>query len=199
MSNYRYRFSSIPILLKCDKIIIFIFFLNLSLFVFGTNYLFAADFLSRNYQIIFDNNTLSLSAKKADLKNILSDISKFRGISIHFPSSLEKKVTLKLDEISIREALERLLKDFNYSIIYSGSKKQAVISDIFIFKQTRKATRTNANDNRINSRIKSYERRIESLKNSLLKVEENSTRGRSYLNRIKSYEKNIERLKNQLN
>ena len=198
MSNIRYSPSNTSILKICYRILTFIFFFFLFHLLIGINFLFADGLISNNYQISFENNLLSLSAKKADLKNILNDISKIRDISIRFPPSLDKKITLKIKEISIREGLERLLKDFNYSIIYSGPKKQAAISDVFVFKQNKKSAQLSAKDNRIANRIKSYEKRIESLKNNLSKVDENSTRGRSYLNRIRSYEKNIERLRAQL-
>ena len=173
------------------------FFLLIHLLA-GSHPLFADDFSSENYKLTFEQNLLNISAKNADLKNILVDIADKTNISIRYPASLDKKITIKIDEISLREALERLLKDFDYSIIYSGSKKQAAISDVFIFKQNKKTTPQNTDEKRVLSRIKQYERRIESLKKNLSKVDENSTRGKSYLNRIKSYEKKIEEYRSQL-
>jgi hypothetical protein len=164
----------------------------------GYSFSYASDFSSNNYQLKYEKNLISISAKKADLKSILSDIADKADISIQYPSSLEKKVTLKITEISLKKALKRLLKDFNYSIIYSGSKKRSVISDVYILKKDKKSPRINRNEARITSRIRSYERRIESLQKNLSKVDENSTRGKRYQNQIKSYEKNIERLNRQL-
>ncbi len=137
------------------------------------------------------------------MKSILFDIAEKANISIRYPASLDTKITLKIRNITLKKALKRLLKDFNYSIIYSGAKKQASISEVFILQKIKRSTRVNRNSNsneaRITSRINSYERRIESLKKNLSKEGENSARGKRYLNQIKSYEKTIERLKRQLN
>lgn len=159
---------------------------------------YASDFSSKNYKLNFQNNLLSISAENADLKNILTDIAKTKGISIRYPDSMDKKITIKISESTLREALERLLKDFNYSIVYSNSKKRDNISDVYIFKLNKETAQMSENEKRITNSIKSYERRIESLKNSLSRVGENSTRGRSYRNRIESYERRIETLKRQL-
>ena len=196
----KFRSSSIVFL----KVSIFIPVLLL-FFIFllpGYNFSYAYDLSSNNYQLTLENKLITLSATKADLKNILVDLAERTGISIRYPASLEKEITLNLDRASLKKALMRLLKDFNYSIIYSGSKKQAVISDVYIYEKDNnlpRTTQTNSNQTRITNRINSYERRIETLKESLSKVDENSSTGKRYLNQIKSYEKNIERLKSQLN
>lgn len=207
MSKFRYYIPNLPTGLLFALVISFLFFLIMCRLTPGSNLLYAADFSSKNYQLTFENSVLSISADKADLKNILSDIAKSKDISIRYPASLDKKITLKINEVSLKEALERLLKDFNYSIIYSGSKKHAVISDVYIVDPDTKSSRQNISNarmtdrirSRITNSIRSYERRIESLEKSLSKVGENSTRGRSYSNRIKSYKRTIERLKSQLN
>lgn len=198
MSKYTYDISNSRTLFLFAKVINFLLFYLLFYLVIGSSLLFAVDFSSKNYQLSVEKNILSISAEKADLKSILSDIAKIKDISIQYPASLDKKITIKIKEISLRDALERLLKDLNFSIIYSGSKKKAVISEIFIYKQSTGSSRVSTADKRIINRIKSYERRIQSLKNNLSKVDENSSRGRSFLNRIRSYEKNIERLRSQL-
>lgn len=175
----------------------FLFFLLVLFFMKGYIFSYASDFSSNNYELSYEKNLISISAKKADLKSILIDIAEKADISIRYPTSLDKKVTLKITEISLKKALKRLLKDFNYSIIYSGSKKRAVISDVYILSKNKKSSSVNSSQARIANRIRSYERRIESLKKNLSKVDENSARGKRYLRQIESYEKNIERLKNQ--
>ncbi len=197
MSKYRYTESVPPSGLPA-KIIYLLFIIFLIQPVLKINDSYASDFSSKNYKLTFQNNLLSISAENADLKNILTDIAKTKGISMRFPDSMDTKITIKISESTVQEALERLLKDFNYSIVYSGKKKRDRISDVFIFRLSEETPQMKAKDNRIANSIKSYERRIESLKNSMSKVGENSTRGRSYLNRIKNYERRIETLKRQL-
>ena len=191
--------SVIPLKTSILIPILFLFF-NFPLPGFNFSYAYALS--SDNYQLTFENKLITISATKAELKNILEDLAERTGISIRYPASLDKKITLNIDRASLKRALMRLLKDFNYSIIYSGSKKQAVISDVYIYEKDNnlpRATPINSNQTRITNRINSYEKRIETLKKSLSEVGENSTRGKRYLNQIKSYERNIERLKGQLN
>ena len=196
MSKFRYS------LITCSKVLISI---PLLLFIFlmpGSNFSYAYDFSSDNYQLTFENKLITISATKADLKNMLADIAEKTGISIRYPVSLDKKITLQLNKASLNKAFMRLLRDFNYSIIYSGSKKQSVISDVYIYEKDNNSPRTtqiNSNEARITRRIESYEKRIEVMKNNLSKVDKNSSQGKRYEAQIKSYERNIERLKTQLN
>ena len=193
MSKYRYTESVSPPGFPAKVIcLLFIIFLIQPVLKGSDSY------ASENYKLTFQNNLLSLSAENAELKNILTDIAKTKGISIRYPDSMDTKITIKISESTLRDALDRLLKDFNYSIVYSSSKKRDRISEVFIFKLNKKSTQMSENEKRITDRIKSYERRIESLKNSLSRVDENSTSGRRLLNRIESYKRNVERLQRQL-
>ena len=179
----------------------FLFFLILLSICPFSNFSYASDFPSNDYHLTYEKNRISISASNADLKSILTDIAQKASISIQYPESLDKKITIQLNKISLKRALRRLLKDFNYSIVYTGTKKHSSISEVHIL-DTKKAASTSTtnrnNDTRITTRIKSYERRIESMKKSLSSVDENSARGKRYLRQIESYEKNIERLKKQL-
>ena len=198
MSNYRYSASSLSKRLLCYRYIFFLFFLFLLPAHPLYNFSYADDISSGNYQLTYEKNLISISASKADLKSILTDIEEKTDISIRYPTSLDKKITIKINKSSLKKALQRLLKDFNYSIVYTGSKKQAVISDVYIIKKKISSPRTNSNEARITNRIRTYERRIETLKKSLSGVDEDSARGKRYSTQIKSYEKNIENLKRQL-
>ena len=198
MSNYRYSASSLSKRLLCYRYIFFLFFLFLLPTHSSYNFSYADDISSGNYQLTYEKNRISISASKADLKSILTDIEEKTDISIRYPTSLDKKITIKINKSSLKKALQRLLKDFNYSIVYTGSKKQAVISDVYIIKKKISSPRTNSNEARITNRIRTYERRIETLKKSLSGVDEDSARGKRYSTQIKSYEKNIENLKRQL-
>jgi hypothetical protein len=85
----------------------------------------------------------------------------------------------------------------NYAIIFCGrDKNQTSISKVLVFKKSRKQK---TNEARIANRVRAYERQIDSLKRNLLKIDENSRRGRSYQRRIMVLEKRIERLNGQYN
>lgn len=203
MSKHRNSTSKPPkVSILYYVVILLISFLFLLGPLTGYKYSYADDFSSNNYQLTYKNNLISISAKKADLKNILIDIADKTGISIRYPTSLDKKITLKISEMSIKRALKRVLKGFNYSIIYSGTKKRAVISDVYILNKDKGSSRRVSNRSntasRIEDRIQSYQRRIEIIKKNLSKVDENSAKGKRYLRQVQSYEKTIERLKSQL-
>ena len=198
MSKQRYSFSGLASEFRCYKFIYFLFFLFLlSIYPLHT-FSYANEISSDNYQLDYKKDLISISASKADLKSILIEIAEQAEIFIQYPASLDKKITIRLKEVSLKKALQRLLKGFNYSIIYTGSKKPPLISEVYILKNNKAVPRTNINTTRITNRIKSYERRIESIQKSLSGVDENSARGKRYLSQLKSYEKNIENLKRRL-
>jgi type II secretory pathway component GspD/PulD (secretin) len=154
---------------------------------------------SQKIRVTNDDNRVSISAKEADLKNILVEIADKTDISVSFPASLKKKITIRINEIKLREAFERLLYGLNYAIIYSGaSKGQAEISDVYIYTGTKPSKRARGNQLRNLNQIKAYQRRIESYRKLLSRVDESSRRGKIYLKRIENYEKQIERLEKQL-
>lgn len=197
MSNQKNIASNILTGLKLHKFAFSLFLFLIPLYPVH-HFSYANDFSSNNYQLTYEKNLISISASKADLKNILIEIAEKAGISIRYPATLDKKITIKINDISLKNALSRLLKDFNYSIIYTGSKKRAAISEVYVLKKNRKSPAITSNNTRINNRIKSYERRIESITRSLAGVDESSARGKRYLRQIKSYESTIENLKRQL-
>jgi predicted RNase H-like nuclease (RuvC/YqgF family) len=85
-------------------------------------------------------------------------------------------------------------------MVYSGVKKnQTVVSELHVYKKTKKSKRAGGHERRILNQIKAYERRIESYKQKLSKADVNSRQGKRYLTRIKNYEKRIEKLHRQLN
>jgi hypothetical protein len=133
----------------------------------------------------------------ADLQNVLLKLADKTNIVIKFPVSIKKKITFTEKGIILRDALKRLLKGLNYAIIFSGrDKNQTSISKVLVFKKSRQQK---TNEARIANRVKAYERQIDSLKRNLLKIDENSRRGRSYQRRIMVLEKRIERLNEQYN
>jgi hypothetical protein len=159
----------------------------------------AASSIDPHLHIDYENNSLTLTAQNVDLKKVLSALSKKADIDIRYPSSLKKKITLDKRGVSLKEALRSLLKGVNHAIIYSGSAYKPFISKVLIYKNAQKNALQARKEKRLTSRINSYERRIESLRNNLAKAGRNSRRGKRHLKQIQKIEKKIEKLERQLN
>jgi type II secretory pathway component GspD/PulD (secretin) len=153
-------------------------------------------------RIDYKNNLLTVSAQDADLKNVLLRLADKTGVYVRFPSSLKKQITIKISGLPLKETLSRLLKGINYALVYSGSRKnQANVSEVFVFKKlerSRISSRTRGRERQLSHRIRYYERRLESLKKKLSKVNKNTRHGKSYLRQIRSYENTLENLKKKI-
>ena len=156
-------------------------------------------------RIDYKNNLLTIFAENADLKNVLLKLEDKTGIDVSFPNSLEKQITTRMSGISLSEALPRLLSGVNYAIIHSGSRKnRTVVSEVFVFKKSERSGISSqagvlrGSEKQIANIIRNYERRIESVKKNLSKVDQNSSQGKRYLRRIRSYENTIEKLKRKI-
>ena len=153
-------------------------------------------------RIDYKNNLLTISAQDADLKNVLLKIANKTGVYVRFPSSLKKQITIRISGLSLKETLSRLLKGINYALVYSGSRKnRAIVSEVFVFKKlerSRISSRARVRERQLSHRIKYHERRLESLKKKLSKVNKNSRQGKSYLRQIRSYENTLKNLKKKI-
>jgi len=154
------------------------------------------------FRIDYNNNLLTVSAQNADLKNVLFELADKTGIYVRLPSSLKKQITIKISDLPLKETLSRLLKGINYALVYSGSRKnRAIVSEVFVFKKlerSRISSRTRVRERQLSHRIRYYERRLESLKKKLSKVNKNTRQGKSYLRQIRSYENTLENLKKKI-
>ena len=176
-------------------------FLALIVLVFSTpaDFLLYAQNSNQKLSLNYDKKLLSLSAIDADLKNVLLKIAEETDIHVWFPNSLNKKISIETGKISLSAALQKLLTGLNYAIIYSGpSGKDAKISKVFVFKKSKKSRGLRRNEQQIANRIRTYKKRIGSLKQRLSKIDANSNRAKGYFRQIKRYEKNIVNLENQL-
>lgn len=160
----------------------------------------------QNYRIDYHNGLLTLSAKKADLKRLLTHVAEKAGIHVRFPKNLKKQITIKLSSVPLGRALRRLLKGENYALIYSASRKlkASPISEVYVLPK-RSGPRISTQYNRLRRReelirasIRRYEKRLETLKDRMATVNEESRRGRLIRNQIRSTEKTIERLRKSL-
>ena len=155
---------------------------------------------NQEYRIDYDNGLLTLSAKKANLKSLLTHVAEEAGILVRCPKNLKKEVTIKLSSVSLRKALHRLLKGESYALIYKGS----AISEVYVVSKpsgrsiSRNYKSPRDQEDRIRASIKRYEQQLETLKNRMEKVNENSRRGKVIMRQIRSTEKTIERLHKSL-
>jgi len=131
----------------------------------------------REYRIDYDNGFLSLSAEKANLKSLLTDIAEKAGILVKFPEDLEKQTTINLSSVPLRKALRQLLKGENYALMYEGR----AISTVYVFPKP-SGPRTSGKtaglkqdrEERIRTSISKYEKRLETLKKQMAEVDEKS-------------------------
>jgi len=161
-----------------------------------------AQMVNPNPQIDYQNNLLSLSAQKADLKDVLLKLSAKTGIYVKFPSTLKKQITTKMFHVPLNKALSKILKGTNYAIIYSGSgKNQAVVSKVFVYTKAKRpmiSGRSIQQENIIASRIRAYEKRVRLMNKKLSQLDKNSRIGRRYSRQISAYENIIENLKRKI-
>ena len=203
-------------------------FVFLILLLTSANSSLHAESTNQNILITYKENVLSIRAKDADLKKVLFELADETNIDIQLPLSLDKKITINRSGISLNEGLKDILKDLNYIILYSGIEDNNVlISKVIIFQKSNTSTtlpdgkiqQTNSEipsteneepsvtregssvtrEDSLAARIKFYERQIESLKQRLTKIDENSRLGRKYSRQIKRFEKLIEKNELQLN
>ena len=203
-------------------------FVFLILLLTSANSSLYAESTNQNILITYKENVLSIRAKDADLKKVLFELADETNIDIQLPLSLDKKITINRSGISLNEGLKDVLKDLNYIILYSGIEDNNVlISKVIIFQKSNTSTtlpdgkiqQTNSEipstkneepsatregssvtrEDSLAARIKFYERQIESLKQRLTKIDENSRLGRKYSRQIKRFEKLIEKNELQLN
>jgi hypothetical protein len=166
-----------------------------------------AESTNQNIRISYKDNVLSIWAKDADLKKVLVELAYETNIDVRLPLSLDKKISINRSGISLSEGLEDILKHLDYVILYSGIKNNnPLISKVIVFQKSKiSTTLTDGETEQANSEIQStdrekhsanikfYERQIESLKERLSKMDENSSRGKKYSERIKRLEKLIEK------
>jgi hypothetical protein len=160
----------------------------------------------QTFDMDYDNGLLTLSAEKADLTRLLTQIAQRAGIHVRFPRNLTKQITIKLSGVSLRKALRRLLKGENYALIYSVSakRKPGAISGVYVLpkstasRASRQYKQPRGQDEVIRTSIARYEKRLETLKNRMTTLDEESRRGRLTGNQIRSTEKTLERLRRSL-
>ena len=75
---------------------------------------------------------ITIEAKQEPLRNVLKKISKASGYEIQFNTQFgNSPVSLNLDNVTLREAIARVLKNYNHIAVWEEKKRKLVI---FIFK-----------------------------------------------------------------
>ena len=79
----------------------------------------------------FKGDTLSADIDKAPLRDVLAKFEKERGIwhKTWFKgrSTLNSEISVQFDDLSIKEGLQRILSDVNFTFVLEGSKVVGVM------------------------------------------------------------------------
>ena len=153
-------------------------------------------------QLEMHDHMLSLKAADADISGILQRLSQVAGIAVRFPKALQKKITLSLSDVGLETALKRILKGINYATVYSvpDNGDMARVSAVYIFGKQKAVIRTRQailREQRIQNRIRSYEKHIRSVQQRMSRVPQDSPAAQRYQRQIRNYRRIIERLQRQ--
>ena len=193
-----------PQILRGKGRLAWLFFITcLFLFSQATGRLFAQN-ISQGLQINYRDELLSISARNVDIKDFFTKLAEKTNITIEYPESLEKQITLERADISLKRFLSNFLRNMSYVVIYSGSgEENSRIAEVRVYPKSTvsyssRPTSSNRSRDRIRQRIDSYRKIVEKLRNSLSGAGQNGSRRQVYLNRIRRYEDRIEKLEKQL-
>jgi hypothetical protein len=75
-------------------------------------------------ELDFNGETCSLSISKVPLKTVLTKIKEEKGIWFNVTrTSAEETISTRFRDLSIREGIERILRNFNYSLHFDQNGK----------------------------------------------------------------------------
>jgi len=155
---------------------------------------------SLNLSLDKNQRMLQIEARNVELKEIFSKLAETVPITIEYPVSLQKTVTMKRSGISVADALKEMLRGINYVIFYSGTRShKARISKVLVFNESEPRKPLSNREKRLARRIQSYRKQIDTLRLRLSSVDANSSRGKRYSSRIHRLERSIQRLERQIN
>ena len=149
------------------------------------------------FRINLKNRFLSITANKADVRNILSEISESTGIHVSFPNSIKRQITIKLVNVPLAEAFRTLLHGLNYAVIYSffEKKNQYKVSKVYVLPKSKISSSAIRNQNITDRRIHNYEQRIRSITERMSGINPNDPRRRNYENQIRNYQRLLDRIR----
>lgn len=99
--------------------------------------------LGQNYLFTIEGNRLTLKGENILLLDILKKITEVRNIDIFSHNIGEIYLSADVENVPLEEGLVLLLKDYNYSLIYSSTDKRTErISGLFISGKSKYSTQT---------------------------------------------------------
>jgi len=199
LPHRRFGFRALWLLRHWDRIGAFLAFL-LFLQMAATGVVQRVQASSLNLSLDKNQRMLQIEARNVDLKEIFSKLAETVPITIEYPVSLQKTVTMKRSGISVADALKEMLRGINYVIFYSGTRShKARISKVLVFSESEPRKPLSNREKRLARRIQSYRKQIDTLRRRLSSVDAGSSRGKRYSSRIRRLERSIQRLERQIN
>jgi hypothetical protein len=154
---------------------------------------------SSELHMSYDDHSLQIKAVRVDLKTILNELANTTNITITYPASLKKSITIDRSVTSINQLLKEMLRGINYVVIYSGpSHDRSEIEKVMVLTKAQPMKPPSANERRLNQRINAYKKQIDSFRRRLADVDAGSARGKRYESQIRRLEGKIERLERRL-
>lgn len=84
-----------------------------------------------------DHEAVSIKAHEVSVRELLEEIGRRCGLMVDLHGSLEQRVTLELDRLPLREALDRILRGRNFILRHAepspGSSNDALPSRLWVF------------------------------------------------------------------
>jgi type II secretory pathway component GspD/PulD (secretin) len=90
--------------------------------------------LAAKGSVTFKDNRLSLSASNTPLTELLVEIGSAAGVDIYLSTMVRPgNITLRTENLSLEDSFKRLLKEYSYAAVFTGSENRWKISTIKIF------------------------------------------------------------------
>ena len=88
------------------------------IFISGTSHVFCSDLVQIEYNPVTDN--LTVKAEDAKLEGVLALVSRKTGVWVRIDPSIEKRITIALNDIPLESVLLQLSRGLSHSIFYES-------------------------------------------------------------------------------
>jgi type II secretory pathway component GspD/PulD (secretin) len=94
-------------------------FLSLTTILVLSNYLIVVADSGESNTLVFQGATVTANLKEAPLKTVFEKVQKETGIWFRVvESELDERVSIKFENLSVKEGLKRILRTMNYSFLF---------------------------------------------------------------------------------